>query len=725
MYLRICLCLACSGAAFAAEPLQLARLEPASIPAPMPGKEKLILPQQAREPVLLAAHHAYTVWSQQFMGVTLRDDQTSAWREFLGMDIRMGDAFRQMGATAYSEGKFEDAYKLLTTAMDFLEPDVELYSQLGYTAKSVGRYEKALEVLRKASELDSARPEVWLWLGDTQRLLGDYESAYSSFVTAKELAPPEHAGTLDEYLAYTSYLKDLTPAFDGVETHLDFAKRHEEQGRVLRMIAEIDAALSVAPDVEDADIERLYRLGWAQLQLGTQWAYYKYPELAVDYYLQSLATYQRANSNTDLMRVHQSLALAYEAIADRYIRERTPNLELAAQQWEKSFELASAAGDAEYLRHVQGGLLAVLAQIRPVDDPRIVELREALQKEIPFRPPINDFTIASATRGEIAARVKEGDLGGARTLIEMSDGYYKDTGFLVDLEHRARALAQLAAVYQEQGHSDKAIAVTRDAIGQIGALRKYLDADGYMRSGNPVTERRIAAVAALASLKLDKPQDALAALEVYHNQNSINLLGSRIRDEEWRTDFATEEQLLLAREGTLRQRLEEATAAGDATRAQWYQERLDYIAERVKRLPLAEALTPGGRISIRQVEVLQAADTQSNLPEGAAVLHLFSGERQAVAVLVTRDAVQGYRPGGDRGRPARRPGQGRRRRGARGNGQAERAYPRTAPGPAAGIGRARHCGRPAALRHSLARRGQRRRVPLGAATLHRARRDGL
>lgn len=641
-FLFLGVCVGVSAVALAEGELRLARLEPevaADIPAP---REKVIYPDESRDLPLLAAHHAYTVWSQQFMGATLSDDQTSAWKEFLGMDVRLGDAYRQLGAAAFKDGKLQEAVKLLSTAADFLEPDADLLGQLGFAQKTMGQYERGAKALQQAVDKDSARAEFWLWLGDAQRLLGDYDASVKSFETCKGLAPKEGVATVDEYLEYSQSLAKLEPNWDDLETHFDFAKRHELQGRVLRVIAEYQAGLQVAPPVKDDETDKLFRTGWAQLQMGTQWAYYKQPKLAVDYYLQGLDTYTRGKSESDIMRVHQNLALNYEQMAERYPLERESTLEKAAEEWQSAADLASQLGDTEYLRHVQGGLLYALVATRPVDDPRIVELRTVLEKEVPRRPPVNDYSVASAVRGEAAARLKEGDLAGARALLEMSESYYKETGFLMDLETRARLLAQLAGVYVQQGHGEKAQETGVQALQQIQDLRKYLDADGFLRSANPATERRVAAARALAALQLKKPEDAMFALEQYQAVFAEEALGSRVKDEEWRTDFRTEDQLLLEREGWLKKKLDESTAANDMAQAEWYQDRIDEIADRVKRLPLAQQLAPGAKPSYRGVEVLPAAETQAAMPENTAVLYLHTGEFSGVAVVLTREGAQGY-----------------------------------------------------------------------------------
>lgn len=603
--------------------------------------EVVFIPEAAREPVLLAAHHAYTLWSQQFLaGAILEDEQTEAWRSFLGMDVRMGEAYRQMGATAYQEGRFEDAVKMLTVAVDFLDEDASLLGELGYSQKTIGHYEQAVANLTKATSLDGARSDLWIWLGDAQRLVGNYEEAYRSLLTARDVVAAEFTADVDNFIEYTQKLNDLTPSWDNFEQHRDFAKRHEETGRALRLIAEYALALRVAPQPAEDDKENLYRIGWVQMQMGTQYAFIKQPALAIDYFEQAIATYTQSKSDADLMRVYQNVALACEQLAERYPKNRVEHLEKAAKNWESALSMATSAGEPAYMRHTQGGLLATLAAIRPKDDPRIVELRAALEKEIPFRGPINDFTVASATRGEIECRLLDGDLGGARVLIELSDSYYQTTGFLVDLEHRAAAQARLAEIYYAQEHYKKAGEVAEVSLQQVQSLRRFLDADAFQRSANPQTMRRAAAVKTLAAIAEGSPELAFEAAERYQLQFAQDLLGSRVKDEAWRNDLATEDVLLLEREGWYKAELEKATAARDVARMDWMQARLDEIQARVKRIVPAQALTPAAKLSYTPQSLSSITDLQDQFPQDVNVLYLLTGKAATAALLFSKGEVK-------------------------------------------------------------------------------------
>jgi tetratricopeptide (TPR) repeat protein len=636
------LALAISGQpVLADEPILLARLEPEDAAPRKINSEKLLTPEGAREPVLLAAHHAYTLWSQQFMGTLLKEEQTEAWKGFYGMDIRMGDAYRQIGASAYQEARFEDAVKLLSVAVDFLDADAVLLGELGYSLKSVGQYERAIEVLQRAAQIDGANAEYWLWLGDSQRLMGQYEEAYRSLLTARDLAPEAGAAAIEDFLTYTEKLNDLTPSWENFDLHRDFSNRHEEASRPYRLVAEMLAALRVAPTPSAEEKEQLYKVAFTYAQIGTQFSFVKDPAMAVDFYTQAIEPYTQSDSKADLMRVFQNLAIAYDLMADRHPQSRDKFLATAVKYWDQSLQAARAAGDPSYVRHTQGGLLATLAVNHPMDDPKIVELREALAKEIPRKGPINEFTTASAVRGEVECRLRDGDLGGARVLIELADSYYKETGFLVDLEYRASALVQLAGIYLAQGHNKQASDTASQAADQITELRKFLSADAFQRSMNPQTLRRANAVRAMAALRDGSPEQALEALEQYQCVSAEDLLGSRVRDESAKTDFATEELLLLERQGWLKAELEKATAARETDRVDWLEDRLDQVAARVRRLPAAAALPSAEKLSYRRTYALSALEAQEQLPADTTVLHLIVGEVGGAAVLLTKTQVQG------------------------------------------------------------------------------------
>ena len=52
-------------------------------------------------------------------------------------------------------------------------------------------------------------------------------------------------------------------------------------------------------------------------------------------------------------------------------------------------------------------------------DPQLVELRAANDQEVPWKGPINEYSVADAVAGEMACRLAEGDVAGARVLVEM------------------------------------------------------------------------------------------------------------------------------------------------------------------------------------------------------------------------------------------------------------------------------------------------------------------
>ncbi|MBI1321460.1 MAG: tetratricopeptide repeat protein [Candidatus Hydrogenedens sp.] len=620
---------------------QVARLEPAEPDAGTPSAEVLLVGNGAQDIRLAAAHHAYTLWTQQMQGALVTDDQADDWRGFLGMDIAAGEAYKQLGEAAFNESRYTDAAELFAIARDFLPQDGELLKNLGFSLKSAGRYEEALEVLRDAIAVYGSDPQVWLWMGDTQRLLGDFQSAVSSYYTARDMANPKDAESYQEYIAFTETLASITPDWDAFEMQRGFATRHDETNRVRRKIAQYMYALRVAPeegiDATDAD----FRRGWVNLAMGEQFSFIQEVPVAYDYFHAGLALYKSGESQTDIMRGLQALAVACENLAILYPRESERWHEESSQHWSEAAKIAQGLGDVEYLRYLNGGLLRTYAASKPLDAPEVVELRDRIGKELPWRGPINDYTLASAAEGEIACRLREGDFGGARVLIEMSSQYYKDTGFLVDLEHHARALASLASVYYAQEHYGKTIEVAAEGLEQIGGLRRFLDADAYNRSVNPSTVNELAALQAAAAVQQGEFEQALDYAESFQAAYRHELFGSRVRNEAWRTDFATERELITARKARLTKELEDANAARDAVESARLGARLEEDAHRFTVLGHVDRLAVGPKLSYTGTVRKGAKEIIASLPEDTGVLYWLTGPSTGVAVWATAAGAGG------------------------------------------------------------------------------------
>ena len=139
-----------------ADSWQKARAVPSDSERSEPG-EMLIVPEDARDMRLAAAHLAYTTWSEQLFGALTSPGQTADWREFLGMDVGLGLAYKQMAEGAYNDQRYAEAAELFSIARDFLPDDLELLRSLGFALKSSGRYEESLEVLEIAQQPPAVR----------------------------------------------------------------------------------------------------------------------------------------------------------------------------------------------------------------------------------------------------------------------------------------------------------------------------------------------------------------------------------------------------------------------------------------------------------------------------------------------------------------------------------------------------------------------------------------
>jgi tetratricopeptide (TPR) repeat protein len=641
---RLSVCLLLAAPAIQAEPgarWQSARVAPESGATSGPRSEIMLVPSGARDTRLAAAHHAYSLWTQQLQAAVVTPGQSEDWRGFLGMEVGLGEAYKQMGEAAYNDNKFSEAAELFSVAHDFLPNDLDLLQKLGFSLKSAGRYEESLARLEAAKTTLSSDPQLWLWIGDAQRLLGDYPAAVSSYNTARDMADPKDAEAYQEYITYTELLAATEPSWEAFETHRGFANRHQETGRVRRMLAEFVHALRVAPEIGEDETDADFRRGWVNLALAEQHNFLKEIPVAYDYFTAGLALYERGASQTDIMRALQGLAVCCHRLAELYPREKDAWYAKAAGHWEAAAKVAQGVGDTEYLRYLNGGLLYAYAQSRPLDAPEVVELRERLSKEIPWRGPINDFSLAAAAEGEIACRMREGDLAGARLLLDMTGPYYKDTGFLVDLEQNAKALASTAAIYLEQEHFDKAMETAAQGMDQITGLRRYLDGDGFNRSGNPAVLAQLAAIQAAAAVGKEDFSLALDFAESYQLVRRHDLFASRVREENWRNDFTTERELITAREPLLAKALADAEAVGDADAAAWYAARIEEDGKRFAVLGHVDRLAPGASLSYAGTQRRGPTEIIAALPAGTGVLYWMAGPRGGVAVWATNAGAGG------------------------------------------------------------------------------------
>lgn len=609
------------------------------IPAvPLFAPDSLLVRQDRK--VAMAAD-VYALWNRQLTGAVLSSDSLRSWQQFLGMDITYPAAARQLGMEAYDVGDFFNAAALLAIAYDFNPDDVELRGFLAFAYKESGRYEKALELLKLAIIEEPDSFLFWWWLGDTQRLLGNYDQALECMLTAAELAPPDQEDSFHEYVDYTRSLASNTANWDTFEIHRDFAQRHERQRRTRRAIAEYITALDLAPEILEGDLRSFMRLGWTYQQIGLQYTYVKEPDIAIDYYIEALRFYEKAQSSDNVMRNHQNLALAYVQLAEISPARRKEYFETAISYWGEALRLAKNLDDPAYLRYARGAQLALYARIDPIDSTRLTELREMLTNEIPWRGPIEDYTVAEVVLGEAACRMKEGDWAGARTAIEMVLPYYDGTRYLTDLERTAGLNVFLAKIYHEQGHPAQSLRYAEDAKAKLESVREFVDMDAFNRSPNRALLRQIYAASARAALKRNQPERALEHIEHYQTQLRRDLLGTKMSDQSISTDPEAETELIRRRIPLLEERLERARSGGNAPEVERLELRLHRDQARLDWLELGVRFAPASRLSLCPVETQPIESIMAAIPENAALLSYILDPWGATVTITTRDGVQG------------------------------------------------------------------------------------
>ncbi len=562
-------------------------------------------------------------------------------------DPDSGEKQRAAAMAAYEQQDFTRAAPLLEAAREFFPTDVALLGRLGFAWKETGEYEKALEVLLEAAALDPENHQLWWWLSDTQRLLGRYEASQKSMQTACSLVPAEEAETYAQRLSFTEALMDGTRAWQNFETHRTLAKRHGGTHRIERCIAEYVTALRVAPEVPDGIEEGQLQLGWVHQELGIQYSYLKEFGVAIEYFRGAVHHYEQAGSLADTMRNCQNLARAYNAAADLGSAYRRELLETGLGYWERTLAIARELADVEYTRFAQGGLLANLAALYPVDDARVQEVREKNLLELPWRGPINEFTVAEVALGELACRLEEGDVAGARIVLEMALPFYEKSNFRSDRERAVELAVALAYIYCLQGHFEKALEVAEDGVEWLAGIRQFIDAAAFNRGAEGLLRRRLCAAQVRACIGLEAPEQALDYLEAFQAEAVQSLLGGVILNESTEAGRETEEELLrgriplleaaVARSGAdsaERTRLEKLLGR-DRARLAWLER--DITFEAPERLGYTAA--PGKDASAIQAALPQDVTLLSYVFDkwGGAVLAVTPDEITAVSLEEARE----------------------------------------------------------------------------------------
>lgn len=549
---------------------------------------------------------------------------------------------KRQALAAYNQGNHTDASRLLALALLFDPADLDVLRRLGFALKSVGRYEEAQDALAAALRRDPGDFNAWWWMGDVQRLLGDYDASVESLSKSVGCAPTDRQAELGNYVSYSEKLRAADRSWDHSDVHAEFADRHKTNRRPRRTILEFAAALNLAPNVPDTDQEGLTRLGWLNSQLGYTYAFLKEFEPAVMYFDRAAALFDRAGSPVDSARYRGALADALELFAESTPEWRDAVLDEALAQREQALTLAEPSGDIEQARYALGRLLGTLALRFSMDNPRVSEVREKVAKELPWRGPINEFSIAAIALGEVTCRKAEGDLAGVRTVIEMLLPFLDESMYLEDTERHARLLSWLAFVYNEQGHPENALDAGVNALAIIDRVRSFVPGDAFLRTTAPASLRAATTELARAALAQTKPEDAYAYIEECHQRGIVAALGSKIAGEAHLEDIAAEKAILEQLLPQLESHAAQLRREGKEAQAAWFDAAVIAYRRRTDWLSRDPVFVPSTRLRFRPVSTPPLDVLQKAIGPDAAYLSYEFGNETSIAVLVTYQSVEGF-----------------------------------------------------------------------------------
>ncbi|MCC6143590.1 MAG: tetratricopeptide repeat protein, partial [Candidatus Hydrogenedentes bacterium] len=622
----------------------LARLVPAEA-APEaalhgePGSETGSLPENE---TLTVAGDMYSLWTSQLSMLVAADESPRAWQQFMGLGPTLAQAYRQLGLTAWDGGDLLEALRMLAKAHALDAKDPEVTRKLGYVYKETGQYEKALDLLFLASIETPNDYLVWLWLGDAQRLLGKYDEAYESMLMARDLAPPEQTAELQSFVDYTGRLGDKAPSWENFETHRNFAERHLAMRRIRGFIAEYMRALDVAPAAGVTEVDALQRRAFTNQQIGIQYTFLKEHDTAVEYYQRAADLYREAGGALDSARNLNNIADAYSFLADREWLDTAGLRQRGIEYRKKALELTQQSGDAPYVRYVQGRLLGDLLEVYPPTADEVQDVRARNQRELPRSGPIPDFSLSSVADGEIAYRLADGDLAGARILIEMVLPYYEQSGYLEDSERAAGHYVNLAHIYEEQEHYQEAIRQAERALEVLDSMRGMMVPDAFNRSGVLDTYRHASTMLVRASLLMDKPAEALGYFEQYEYQSRHDMLAAALAGPDAFSEYSTERVLVEKRLPVLQEELDSARSNSDAGRVAYLEGQIAADTERLEWLKRDIDFFDEQSPKVTLPEARATQDILDAWPDNITLARYLMEAYGAVVLVVADKAVQGF-----------------------------------------------------------------------------------
>ena len=560
----------------------------------------------------------------------------------LGPHEGLTQASKNAAMTTYNAEKNAEAVPLLLWAHVLDPADTDLLRRLGFALKSTGRYEYAHDALVLALKREPQDFNAWWWLGDVQRLLGDYASSVMSMQNAVKYAPSDRKAELSDYVMYSESLISPDKTWENCSAHASFAQRHEGNRRPRRTILEFSSALEHAPEAGDSDSEGLARLGWLNSRLAYSYAYLKEFEPAALYFKHAVSHYGRSKSPVDVVQNLNAWADALELLAEVTPASRDALLDESIQHREEALDIIKNENNPDQRRHTLGRFLYTLAMRFPVSEPRLIEIREQAAKELPWRGPINEFSVASIAIGEAACRMREKDFAGARIVIEMVMTYLDQSLFLEDTERQARLNGWLAGIYNEQGHFEKSVEAGIAGLKTIDRVRTYVPGDVFLRTTAPVSLRAISCELFRSALGQGQQNEAFARMEEYKARSLRGALGSKIADEGHLVDWAAEKAMIQIR---LPQFEAEAAAARDQGEPEQTQRLESVISRDHMRLDwMASRPASAASSHLRYVPppACSLEDLQKALPANTAYLGYVLGPDASCALWVSPDSVEGF-----------------------------------------------------------------------------------
>jgi tetratricopeptide (TPR) repeat protein len=167
-----------------------------------------------------------------------------------------------LGQTYFLDGRYEEALGLFRRSIELDPTNYRILYYIGNSLLHVGNYDEAVGALEKSMELNPRDGEVWGSLGRAYERSGDMGRAVAAYSRAVKHDPDNEQWRLD--LGYLHQERgDLDAAIeawregakrrpDSFALHFNLAVAYAEAEQYLNALEEIETALSIKPDNQDA-----------------------------------------------------------------------------------------------------------------------------------------------------------------------------------------------------------------------------------------------------------------------------------------------------------------------------------------------------------------------------------------------------------------------------------------------------------------------------------------